>query len=166
MSNYVLDTSALLAYIESEDGADEVEKLLMSALEGTNELFISTVTGIEVFYISFQEQGSVIAADRLKLIRELPLVQEPLTQRLTRIVGEIKALKAMSFADSCIAGLAKFKNAILVHKDPEFEQIEEEVKQFKLKYKRIAKVMREDSAANDNSKKNGESSNFPTSENR
>jgi predicted nucleic acid-binding protein len=52
------------------------------------------------------------------------------------MVGEIKASKAMSFADSCISGLAKFKNAILVHKDPEFEQIEGEVKQLKLEYKK------------------------------
>lgn len=136
MSNYVLDTSALLAYIENEDGADKVEVLLINALDGIDELCISTVTCIEVFYISSREQGNVVAVDRLKLIENLPLLQEPLNQQLTRIVGEIKASKAMSFADSCIAGLAKFKNAILVHKDPEFEQIEDEVKQLKLKYKK------------------------------
>jgi predicted nucleic acid-binding protein len=137
MSNYVLDTSALLAYIENEEGADEVETLFVNALESTIEILISTVTCIEVFYISLQEQGNVVAANRLKLIENLPLIQEPLNQQLTKIVGEIKASKAMSFADSCIAGLAKFKNAVLVHKDPEFEQIEEDVKQFKLKYKKI-----------------------------
>jgi PIN domain nuclease of toxin-antitoxin system len=32
MSSYVLDTSALLAYIEDEDGADKVEVLLLNAL--------------------------------------------------------------------------------------------------------------------------------------
>jgi PIN domain nuclease of toxin-antitoxin system len=111
MSNYVLDTSALLAYIENEEGADEVETLFVNALESTIEIFISTVTCIEVFYISLQEQGNVVAANRLKLIENLPLIQEPLNQQLTKIVGEIKASKAMSFADSCIAGLAKFKNA-------------------------------------------------------
>ena len=135
MSNYILDTSALLAYIENEEGADKVETLLMNALEGTDTLFISTVTSIEVFYISLQEQGDVIAEERLGLIEDLPLVQEPLNQQLTRIVGEIKASKTMSFADSCIAGLAKFMDGILVHKDPEFEQIENEIKQLKLKYK-------------------------------
>ena len=137
MSNYVLHTSALLAYIENEEGADEVETLFVNALDSTVEIFISTVTCIEVFYISLQEQGNVVAANRLKLIENLPLTQQPLNQQLTKIVGEIKASKAMSFADSCIAGLAKFKNAVLVHKDPEFEQIEEDVKQFKLKYKKI-----------------------------
>ena len=139
MSNYVLDTSALLAYIESEEGADQVEALFMNALDGNDVLFISIVTCIEVFYISSQEQGNVIARDRFKLIESLPLAQEPLNQQLTIIVGEIKASKTMSFADSCIAGLAKFKNAILVHKDPEFEQIEDEVRQFKLKYKKSVK---------------------------
>jgi hypothetical protein len=59
----------------------------------------------------------------------------------------------MSFADSCIAGLAKFKNAVLVHKDPEFEQIEEDVKQFKLKYKKIVKGMSEIGVPPDDSQK-------------
>jgi PIN domain nuclease of toxin-antitoxin system len=52
MSNYVLDTSALLAYIENEEGADEVETLFVNALDSTIEIFISTVTCIEIFYIS------------------------------------------------------------------------------------------------------------------
>jgi predicted nucleic acid-binding protein len=153
MSNYVLDTSALLAYIENEEGADEVETLFVNALDSTIEIFISTVTCIEIFYISLQEQGDVVAANRLKLIENLPLTQEPLNQQLTKIVGEIKASKAMSFADSCIAGLAKFKNAVLVHKDPEFEQIEEDVKQFKLKYKKIVKGMSEIGVPPDDSQK-------------
>lgn len=135
MKNYVLDTSALLAFIENEEGAEEVEALLMNAIEGENSIFISTVTGIEVFYISMQEQGKVIANKRLKLIENLPLVQQPVKQQLIKIIGEIKAARSMSFADSCIAGLAKSINAILVHKDPEFEQIEDEIKQLKLKYK-------------------------------
>lgn len=136
MNDYVLDTSALLAYIENEEGADEVETLLVNALDETTAIYILTVTCIEILYISIQEQGNVVAENRLKLIENLPLIQEPLNKGLIRIVGEIKASKAMSFADACIAGLAKFKNAVLVHKDPEFEQIEEEVKQFKLIYKK------------------------------
>lgn len=136
MSNYVLDTSALLAYIENEDGADEIGTLLMNALDGTDEISILTVSCIEVYYISIQEQGDIIARDRLRLIEDLPIVLESLDEKLIRIIGDFKATNAMSFADSCIAGLAKFKNAILVHKDPEFEQIEDDVKQYKLKYKK------------------------------
>lgn len=136
MSNYVLDTSALLAYIENEEGADEVGILFMNALDGIDEIFISTVSCIEVYYISIQEQGDIIARDRLRLIEDLPIFLEPLDEKLIRIIGDFKAANAMSFADSCIAGLAKFKDAILVHKDPEFEPIEDDVKQLKLKYKK------------------------------
>jgi hypothetical protein len=41
----------------------------------------------------------------------------------------------MSFADSCIAGLAKVQNAVLVHKAPEFKQIIDDIEQLQLPYK-------------------------------
>jgi predicted nucleic acid-binding protein len=91
------------------------------------------------FYITWQEQGKEVAAERLKLIDDLTVIQEPVDSQLTKIIGEIKATKAMSFADCCIAGLAKFKQAALVHKDPEYEHIENEIMQLKLPYKQKKK---------------------------
>lgn len=67
------------------------------------------------------------------------IFQEPVDSQLTKIIGEIKATKTMAFADCCIAGLAKFKQATLVHKDPEYEQMENEMKQLKLPYKQKKK---------------------------
>jgi ribonuclease VapC len=139
MTAYVLDTSALLAYIENEEGAVEIDGLLRQALDGETALHISIVSCIEVFYISWQEQGQAVATERLKLLDDLPVSQEPIDNSLTPTIGEIKATRAMSFADCCIAGLAKFKQATLVHKDPEYEQIEGQVKQLKLPYKQKAK---------------------------
>jgi predicted nucleic acid-binding protein len=139
MSAYVLDTSALLAYIENEEGTLEIDALLQQALDGETVLYISIVSCIELFYISWQEQGQAIAIERLKLLDDLPVSQEPVDNSLTQIIGKIKATRVMSFADCCIAGLAKFKQATLVHKDPEYEQIEGQVKQLKLPYKQKAK---------------------------
>jgi len=135
MTQYVLDTSALLTYIENEEGVTEVEALLEKALDAEAVLYVSIVSCIEVFYITWQEQGEEVAAERLKLVDDLVVIQEPLDSQLIKIIGEIKSTKTMSFADCCIAGLAKFKQAILAHKDREYEQIENEVKQFKLPYK-------------------------------
>jgi len=120
MKEYVFDTSALLTYIENEEGIETVESLLMKALNEENKIFISTVTMIEVFYISMQEQGRTVAEERLSLIETLPLTQESLMPNITKTIGEMKAVKSMSFADCCIAGLSKSKKAILVHKDPDF----------------------------------------------
>ena len=136
MTRYVLDTSALLTYIENEEGVKEVDDLLLKALDNEIVLYISLVSCIEVFYITWQEQGKEVAAERLKLVDDLMIIQEPVDSQLTKIIGEIKATKTMSFADCCIAGLAKFKEATLVHKDPEYEQIENEIKQLKLPYKK------------------------------
>lgn len=136
MTRYVLDTSALLTYIENEEGVKEVDDLLLKALDNEIVLYISLVSCIEVFYITWQEQGKEVAVERLKLIDDLMIIQEPVDSQLTKIIGEMKATKTMSFADCCIAGLAKFKEATLVHKDPEYEQIENEIKQLKLPYKK------------------------------
>jgi predicted nucleic acid-binding protein len=133
---YVFDTSALLAYIENEDGADIIENIILQVLNSEKDsIYISTVSMIETYYISIQEQGIKIAEERLRLIETLPFIQVSLTPNCTKIIGELKSAKSMSFADCCIAGLSKIKKAILVHKDPEFEQIENEVKQLKLPYK-------------------------------
>jgi PIN domain nuclease of toxin-antitoxin system len=44
MSDYVLDTSALFAFIEDEEGADEVETLIVNALDDANVIFVSIAT--------------------------------------------------------------------------------------------------------------------------
>jgi PIN domain nuclease of toxin-antitoxin system len=51
MTQYVLDTSALLTYIENEEGATEVEALLQKALDAEAVLYISMVSCIEVFIL-------------------------------------------------------------------------------------------------------------------
>lgn len=139
MKKYVLDTSALLAYIENEGGVAEVQSFFDQSLDDQIELFVSVVSCIEVLYVSRQEQGEEVAQERLKLIEDLPIIQESVDERLIKIIAEIKATRAISFADCCIAGLAKFKQATLIHKDPEYEQVEEEIQQFKLPYKKKAK---------------------------
>nr|VFJ46058.1 MAG: Predicted nucleic acid-binding protein, contains PIN domain [Candidatus Kentron sp. FM]VFJ73057.1 MAG: Predicted nucleic acid-binding protein, contains PIN domain [Candidatus Kentron sp. FM]VFK06419.1 MAG: Predicted nucleic acid-binding protein, contains PIN domain [Candidatus Kentron sp. FM] len=133
-NKYVLDTSALLAFIEEEEGVEIIDGLLEGASDKKNNIYISTVSAIEVFYISMQEQGRAVAEERLELLEIFPLIQEPLTPDLCRTIGKLKATKPMSFADCCIAGLAKEKNAVLVHKDPEFESVEDEIRQLKLPY--------------------------------
>lgn len=139
MKKYVLDTSAILAYIENEEGVETVEELLKEALERNIEIFISIISCIEVYYISLKEQGEKIALDRLDLINDLMIKIVPLNEQFTKIIGEFKTNKNMSLADCCIAGLAKVKKAILIHKDPEFIQLENEIKQLKLPYKPIIK---------------------------
>jgi predicted nucleic acid-binding protein len=57
------------------------------------------------------------------------------TETMGIIASKIKSDYHLSVADAWIAALAKQRNAILVHKDPEFEQIESEIQVLKLPYK-------------------------------
>jgi predicted nucleic acid-binding protein len=135
MTEYVLDTSALLTLIENEDGIKFVENLIENALKEKCLLYVSVVSLIELFYISLREQGHVTAAERLNLLNDLPIIHEQLTENLIEEIGAIKAANSLSFADCCIAGLAKYRNATLVHKDPEYEQLDGSILQHKLPYK-------------------------------
>ena len=65
----------------------------MKAIDNEIVLYLSLVSCIEVFYITWQEQGKEIAAERSKLIDGLMIIQEPVDSQLTKVVSEIKAMK-------------------------------------------------------------------------
>jgi predicted nucleic acid-binding protein len=118
---FVLDTSALLAFMTGEDGADQVEKILLGK---ENRLFIPWAVLFEVYYITKRTRGEKEADRRFVLIKELPAsilwqMEEP--EVLT--AARIKAQFRISFADSIIAATAFRLDAILVHKDPEYERL-------------------------------------------
>ena len=133
MSNtrYVLDTSALLTFIEDEDGAARVEELLK--LPSTLVTWISL---LEVSYITRQERDAAEADQRYALLKALPIsllwgVDEPTLLTAARL----KAQYRLSFADTLIAACAIQAGTTLVHKDPEFEQLIAEVALEALPYK-------------------------------
>nr|VFJ44125.1 MAG: ribonuclease VapC [Candidatus Kentron sp. FM]VFJ44531.1 MAG: ribonuclease VapC [Candidatus Kentron sp. FM]VFK05994.1 MAG: ribonuclease VapC [Candidatus Kentron sp. FM] len=142
MTEYVFDTSALIAYLQDEEGAETIAGLLGKALDGEVRIFISTITALEVFSVSVKTRGKAVAEERLELMEDLPLIEEPLVPDLRRIIGEmqfsiingITAIKRLDFADSCIAGLARSKNAVLVHRDRHFKSVENEIEQLPLPY--------------------------------
>jgi len=92
---------------------------------------------MEVCYITLQERDEREAQERLRLMKALPILRVDSAEALDVVAGYLKAKYRISVADAWIAALAKDRNAILVHKDPEFEQVEKEVKVLKLPYKKI-----------------------------
>ena len=132
---YVLDSSAIMAFLEEEAGADTVEELLEQSQIKQITVYVSFVTFTEIFYISIQEQGERIASERLKRIESMPICRRESNPELTKLAGEMKAKYRISLADTFIAALAKMEDAILVHKDPEFESMENQIEMLILSYK-------------------------------
>lgn len=133
---YILDTSALLTYIEDESGADEVENLLVRAEKGEVDIYVSFISLTEIFYITLQERGEAEAAERIKLLQSLVIKFEESYEALNLDAGRLKAVNRISLADSFIAALCLAHDGLLVHKDPEFEGMSTPVKDLKLPYKR------------------------------
>jgi len=134
--NYVLDSTAFLTLIEEEDGVETVQKLLEEAKSGECIVFASFVSFAEIFYISLREKGEKEAKRRINLMTMLSMTRIESSSELGLIAGRLKAENKISFADAWIAATAIFYDAVLVHKDPEFEQIENKIKILKLPYKK------------------------------
>ncbi|MGE0681525.1 MAG: PIN domain-containing protein [Candidatus Binatia bacterium] len=132
---YVLDTSALLTFIEDEAGADQVQELLEKAKRDEVILLVSFISFMEVYYISLQEREQEEAQERVTLLAALPIVRVESSESLGTQAGAFKATHRLSVADAWIAALAQERNATLVHKDPEFEQVKSAIKVAKLPYK-------------------------------
>ena len=128
---YLLDTSAVLTFLEDEDGAERVEALLRQ-----EEILLPYLVLLETYYITLQEQPEDVADKRYALLKQLPAsilweVDEPTL--LT--AGRFKAYHLLSLADAIIAAFAQRQGAILVHKDPELEALADFVEQEVLPYK-------------------------------
>lgn len=116
---YLLDTSALLTFIEDEEGADRVEQ----ALEQPTTLLPWPVL-LETCYITIQEEGQAEADRRIALIKQLNVkilwdMDESTLLNATRL----KAEHRVSLADAIVAAFAIRKDAVLMHKDPEFDAL-------------------------------------------
>ena len=121
--------------IEDEAGADSVEELIAQARAGEIVVLVSCMNFMEVYYLTMQERDRHEAQARADLMAALPGLRVDSTTALGLLAGELKAKHRLSVADAWIAALAQERNTTLVHKDPEFEQVEATVKVLKLPYK-------------------------------
>lgn len=123
---YLLDTSAVFALTDDEEGADEVQRLLDRATGGGPPVLICTLSLMEVYYVALQEEGEDHAARLVARIKSWPIRWAAPAEKDLLRAGRFKAFHRLSFADAVIAAVACNRGAVLMHKDPEFEALAEE----------------------------------------
>lgn len=124
---YVLDTSALLTFSGDEPGADAVGILLAKGRRGEVRLYMSFLSVMEAGYKAYQARGEDGLAILLASLQQLPITRVDISDELIALAARMKGMYRMSLADAWVVATAKQLNAILVHKDPEFEQAAVEV---------------------------------------
>jgi ribonuclease VapC len=122
-SNVVLDTSAVIAFLCDEEGADVIENCLRQAAKGALRVFISFATLAEVFASATKKEGTDRAEFYVAVIKTWPIRWIHSSEELCLSAGTVKAKYRVSFADAFIAATAMQLNAVLIHKDPEFEAL-------------------------------------------
>jgi len=123
----VLDSYALLAYLQDEPGAARVQRLLNLAKKRRAALWISVVNLAEALYIIERERCLPKVQQAIAVIDELPLNVVEVDRALAFSAAHVKARHALAFADAFAVALAKEKKASVVTGDPEFKTVAKEI---------------------------------------
>ena len=124
----VFDSWALVSFLEDEPAAEKVEELIAEANESESALLVNTVNLGEVWYSTARSRSEADADLAVAEIRRLGFEVVDADWELARTAATFKAKGKISYADCFAAALAKLKKVEVVTGDPEFKQVEGQVK--------------------------------------
>lgn len=112
---YVFDSCALIAYIRDEEGADNVEKLL---LDENSTMMMHAVNTCEVYYDCLRAVGEEHADQAIEALYAGGLIiREDMDADFWKNAGRLKAGGRISLADTFAVSLAAREGAILITSD-------------------------------------------------
>ena len=123
----VLDSWAIMSYLQGEPSAEKVADIIADAHEDKVPLLMSVVNAGEVWYIIARRTSEADADRSIRELRQLGIKLVDADWDLAHDAGRFKAKHKMSFADCFAAALAKQRKAHLVTGDQEFKQVEADV---------------------------------------
>jgi ribonuclease VapC len=122
----VLDSYALIAYLEGEDGK-EVEDALKHAEKEGERLLLSVVNWGEVYYSMYRSKGKETAEESLFVIDQLPVTLVEVDRALTHVAAALKSRYSVAYGDCFAAALAIQRGGKVITGDREFKKLEKEV---------------------------------------
>ena len=123
MSSHLLDSHALLAFFQGEQGAEIVERILRRSYSGVYDLFISLINLGEIVYLTKRRFGDEKKIEVLSRIYQLGFKVLSIPDSLVFQAAELKAQYALSYADCFALACSINHSAILVTGDPEFKSV-------------------------------------------
>jgi predicted nucleic acid-binding protein len=123
MTDWLLDTSALLTLRDNEEGADKMAELLQAAAAGEQRCVGCFMSLMEMYYRVWKDEGQEAGKQAYSSCLALPVEWVHETAELLELAASLKARHPLALADAWIAAAALQEQATLVHKDPEFENL-------------------------------------------
>jgi predicted nucleic acid-binding protein len=124
-----LDSYALLAYLNKEDGFEKVRNILANAQKSSLPVLMNELNVGETYYILYRKRGHEQAEYFLDtILAGLPISMISNDFNAVISASKIKARNALSFADCFAVATAQRENAVILTGDPEFKNVEKLVK--------------------------------------
>lgn len=120
---YVLDSFALLAYLEGEPGMPRVRAVLEGAEAQRHAAYLSLINLGEALYITERERGLVAARRALGAVDQLPLEIVPVSRATVLEAAHIKARFRIAYADAFAVVAARDRGGVVMTGDPEFRPL-------------------------------------------
>jgi ribonuclease VapC len=127
MKRYVLDSYAMIAYLENEPGADRVAQVLRQLIQGKAKGFMSVVNWGEVYYNTMREQGVAEAEKVILQLDKFPIQIVEVNKNLAYEAAKLKGKYRIAYADCFAVALSVKLNASLVTGDSEFKKLQERI---------------------------------------
>lgn len=124
----VLDSWAMIAYLDGEPVAQRVRQVLRRARRQQIVALFSLISYGECLYIVEREHGLQQAQRAAGIIDQLPLRVMPVDRSLVFGAAHVKAHHAVSYADAFVVALARQHTASVMTGDPEFDTVASEIK--------------------------------------
>lgn len=122
---YVLDSFAMLAYLEAELGIERIRQVLKAAEQGDNRVYLPLLNLGEVVYITERERGLPAAHAVLATVEQLPIEVLPVTRASVLTAAHIKANYTLSYAGAFVVAAAQELGGTVLTGDPEFRAVAE-----------------------------------------
>jgi predicted nucleic acid-binding protein len=123
MKTYVLDASALFAFLRKTPGAPKVNELLKEALRERVRLLMSAVNYGEVYGRILRDYGPETARTAVQAVSALPIEVVEVTVRGAFTAADVKAKYKLYYVDSFAAALGSEHKATLVTSDSDFRKL-------------------------------------------
>jgi ribonuclease VapC len=121
---FILDSYALLAYFQAEQGGQEVRDILKKGQDEKVSVLLSVINLGEIYYIVSRKLGMETARAVVEDISKLSVKMIDAGRDRALAAAEIKARHLLSYADAFAVAAAMEFSATIVTGDPEFKTVE------------------------------------------
>lgn len=123
----VLDSWAIMAYLEDEPAGEKVADVIADAHDEGIPLMMTVVNAGEVWYIVARRTNASEADRAIKMLQEIGIEFIDADWPLTKIAAGYKVKGNISYADCYAAALTKEKRGALYTGDNEFRSLEGDI---------------------------------------